>query len=198
MKKLLFTLSALMLASVSTWGGVVLTMDEVSQQTVNGLTISKNGYDFTFSSLVDAQYNLAGPPQALYLTGPAIVGLPNQDEELRIEFGSPIDNFQFGFALSFFSDVADAITVARYDERGNKVGEEKAGAQKLVVFAEGFYKYKGGPVSAIKITFASPDNSQNPTNAFAIDNFAVDVPEPATVALAGAALAVLALRRKLA
>lgn len=84
-----------------------------------------------------------------------------------------------------FGDVADAITVTRYDERGNKVGEEKAGAQKLLVFAEGFHQYKGGPVSAIKITFASPDKSQDPVNAFAIDNFAVDVPEPA-------------LRRKLA
>lgn len=102
MKKLLFTLSALVLASVSTWGGVVLTMDEVSRQTVDGLTISKNGYDFTFSSLVDAQDNLVGPPQALYLTGPAIVGQPNLDEELGIVFGSPIDNFQFGFALSSF------------------------------------------------------------------------------------------------
>ncbi|MCX6596117.1 MAG: PEP-CTERM sorting domain-containing protein [Acidobacteria bacterium] len=196
MTRLFFTLLTFALTSVSMWGGVVLTMDEVSQQTVNGLTVSKNGYDFTFSSQVDAQYNFGGPPQALYLNGPAIVGQPNQDEVLEIVFGSPLDNFQFGFTLTFFGDVADAITVARYDERGNKVGEEKANAQKSLVFAEGLYKYKGAAVNSIKITFASPDTSQDPLNGFAIDNFAVDIPEPATVALAGAALALLALRRK--
>ena len=198
MKKTCFALLGTVLTSVSMWGGVVLTMTEVSQQTVNGLTVDKNGYSFTFGSKVDAQYNTFGPPQALYLNGPAIVGQPNQDEELEIIFGAPVDNFQFGFALTFFGDVADAITVARFDARGNKLGEEKANAQAALVFAEGLYKYKGGPVNSIRITFASPDTSQDPTNAFAIDNFAIDVPEPATVALAGAALAALALRRKIA
>ncbi len=174
----------------------MLTTSEVSQQCVNGLTISKNGYDFKVSSQVDVQYNFGGPPQALYLNGLAIVGQPNQDEVLEIVFGSPRDNFQFGFALTFFGDVADAITVARYDGWGNQVGEEKANALKSLVFAEGLYKYKGAPVNSIKITLASPDTSQDPLNGFAIDNFAVDVPEPATVALAGAVLALLALRRK--
>jgi hypothetical protein len=172
--KLLSSIAAISLlagASAASAASVTLTMDEVPNQPINGLSVTKGFETFTFSDPGGGlTYNSLGPGNTTFIQDPSIQG-PN--EPFSVGFSVPVSFIQFGLA----EDSTSPLT-------GVQV-ELSSGATftfDLTLtdpFAEGEFTWSGAPVVGFSLApAAGPD-------AIAFDNLTVStsVPEPSTWAM---------------
>jgi hypothetical protein len=169
-------------------GTVTLTMAEVAQQGIDGLTVSSGGVSFTFTDAgKNLFYNANGPGNRTYVQDPSIVGTP---DVFSIAFSVPAATVQFGMAFG----QADSASVDLFYAGG---GSTTAAFTTTLIdpFREGQFIWSGAPVSSITITPSVR------TGILAFDNLTVStssisspsVPEPSTVSfLALGAVAMLA------
>ena len=168
-------------------------MNEVGNQPINGLSVTKSGVTFNFTDTTGADYDASGPGLMTFVQDPSIEGATN-GELVSISFSQAFTTVDFGMALSTESPVPSLATVDLYDQ-GTLVLSTAFASTLTDPFAEGEFTYVGGPVDEITI---APDSSA--ANAFVLDNLSVDTPEPPTFQLLGSAILALAagvlMRRK--
>jgi hypothetical protein len=173
---------ALALAS-SSFAGVILTMDEVGFQTINGLAVTKGGVTFNFTDTSGADYDSTnGPGIVTYIQDPSIEG-SSISELVSVTFSQSFNVVQFGLALNAGSVGSQLATVNLYNGAA-LVLTTTFGASLVDPFPEAEFRYSGAAVN--KITIA-PNSTT--ASAFALDNLFVNTPEPSTFSmLAGAGL----------
>lgn len=178
---------AVALASCSS-ASVLLTMDEVPNQLINGLAVVKGGVTFTFTDTAAASYNSSGPGNITYINDPSIQGL-TAGEVVNVTMSQTFMALQFGLALSGGTAGSDLATISLFDG-ATLVQTTELDASVADPFAEALFTYSGGPVDGITIT---PDSDTGV--AFAFDNLLVgaDVPEPSTFSMMGCGAALLAV-----
>jgi hypothetical protein len=189
-----FAASVLAAAGQASAATITLTMDEVSPQSIDGLTVSKGGLDFTFESPDGTLgYNATGPGDLTYVNDPSIVG---DASSFGVFFSAPVHFIQFGLAAS---DDVPAFTVTLSN------GEDfSLDLSPLVDFPEGRFTWHGA--TGVTGFFIDPPGAQDEYE-FAFDNLTVRtdvgaVPEPDAWALMllgfGGLGAALRHRRRLA
>jgi hypothetical protein len=164
---------------------ITLTMDEVASQPIDGLTVSKGGMNFTFSSPANLlSYNSVSPGTLTYIQGASIQGTRSA---FSVAFSAPVTSISFGLAeLNFAPLFGASVTLS----------DGTALLFDLLLvdpFAEGQFSWTGSPVTGFSLTPA-PGGA-----ALAFDNLRVDavsVPEPVTLSLFGAGLAGAAAMRR--
>jgi hypothetical protein len=127
---------------------VTLTMDEVPNQPINGLTVTKGGVSFTFSSPFGGLfYNSFGPGQVTFVQDPSIQGFSLQPFD--VAFSIPVTSIQFGLA-EFTIPPAVALTGAQVTLSS---GATLLFNLSLVdPFPEGQFTYSGSPVTGFQLT----------------------------------------------
>jgi len=185
MKAMSGLVGTLLLAAVlvpSNATAVTLTMDEVSKQLINGLTVSKGGVDFTFANPANTlSYNSAGPGLVTYVQDPSIQGLAFP---FSVTFSVPVTSIRFG--------LAENATVPLFGASVTLSDSSVHPFNLTLVdpFAEGQFVYSGTPVTGF---FLNPVLSGM---ALAFDNLDVTpsaVPEqPSDILLLGIGIAALA------
>ena len=179
-------LLAMTLASSVLAGTITLTMDEVANQPINGLTVSKGGENFTFSNPSGTLfYNSNGPGIETFVQDPSIQG---STAPFGVAFSTAVNRIQFGLAEGSFSPVAPLATVDLYFNSVVPFASISFDSSLVDLFAEGQFNYDGAPVTEIVIT---PNAAQT---ALSFDNLTVNtVPEPTTLSmLAGVAVLTVA------
>ncbi len=176
---------AVALASCSS-ASVLLTMDEVPNQAINNLVVTKGGVTFTFTDTSGASYNSFGPGNITYINDPSIQG-PTAGEVVGVTMSQTFMALQFGLALSGGTAGSDLATISLFDG-AILVQTTTLNASVADPFAEALFTYSGGPVNNITIT---PDSATG--IAFAFDNLMVgsSVPEPSTFSMMGCGAALL-------
>jgi hypothetical protein len=156
MKKLGFFcvfLLAISTAAIAQQGTVKLTMDEVSFQPVNGLTIK----GVTFADTAGAYIDATNGGQMHYVQDPALVGQTG-GETLTMTFNQPAYGLQFGVALSTQGSVTAGFTVQLYDPLGNALGGPIAVNTAQLSgdnFTEGLFTTSLGDIGKAVVTFNS-------------------------------------------
>lgn len=173
-------------------GMVTLEMDEVPNQIIDGLTVTKGGESFTFSDPGQKyQYNFTVQGTQKYLTNPGIAGFTT--EAFGVSFSTPVDSVEFGMAELSTTEI-DGVGVTLYD--GNAVVSSSSfdllnTGNPAVEALFSWQATDGQQVTSIEIT---PVPGYPITG---IDNLSVDpVPEPASAALVFTAGMVAVLRRR--
>ena len=145
-------------------GEVKLTMDEVPFQPINGLTVK----GVTFADTAGATYNTANGGQLDWVQDPTIEGNVTVGEVITITFPYAVNDFQFGFALSTFGSIKEAVSVKLYSDTAgaNLIGTFTASSSSLVSFTEGLFVSPSnvGVIGRAVVTFLPGPY------AFAIDN----------------------------
>jgi hypothetical protein len=168
---------------------VTLTMNEVPNQPINGLTVTKGGESFTFSDPIGSLfYNSNGPGTRTFVQDPTIQG-PLQS--FSVAFSVAVTSIQFGLAeLANVPLTGAQVTLSS--------GDTFLFNLSLVdPFAEGQFTHSGSPVTSFTLTPAPG------AFALAFDNLTV-TPVPGTIVGAGlpglilacGVLLVLARRRR--
>jgi hypothetical protein len=167
---------ALALVSNALAGIVTLTMDEVPTQSIDGLTVSKGGEDFTFSNPSGTLfYDSSGPGIVTYVQDPSIQG---STAPFGVAFSVPVFSIQFGLAEDVETSVSPLATVSLFDSSLIPFATISFDSSLVDPFAEVQFNYSGGPITNILIT---PNSGPA---ALAFDNLTVDtVPEPSTFSL---------------
>jgi hypothetical protein len=183
-------LLALFFCSCSMADTITLTMTEVPNQLIDGLTVSKGGVDFTFTnparSLV---YNSGGPGSITFVQDPSLAG---ESSPFRITFSAPVSSVQFGLAENIGTLGGSLAVVDLFNGGAVPFATSSLTASLVDPFAEGLFRFAGGPLTSLRIT----PNSAAPVVAF--DNLSVDtaaIPEPASVVLTAAGLLWVAWKR---
>jgi hypothetical protein len=168
---------------------VTLTMNEVPNQPINGLTVTKGGESFTFSDPIGSLfYNSNGPGTRTFVQDPTIQG-PLQS--FSVAFSVAVTSIQFGLAeLAIVPLTGAQVTLSS--------GDTFLFNLSLVdPFAEGQFTHSGSPVTSFTLTPAPG------AFALAFDNLTVTpLPGPNVGAglsgliLAGGILLLLARRRR--
>jgi hypothetical protein len=185
MKAMSGLVGALLLAAVlvpSSATAVTLTMDEVPNQLIDGLTVSKGGMAFTFSNPAHTLfYNSFGPGHVTYVQDPSIQG---SSSLLGVTFSVPVTSIRFGLAESAFVPLFGVSVIL------SDFSLHSFNLTLVDPFAEGQFVYSGAPVTGL---FLSPAPG---AAALAFDNLDVTpsaVPEqPSVVLLLGIGIAALA------
>jgi hypothetical protein len=179
----------------SSFAGVILTMDEVPFQAINGLSVTKGGITFNFTDTSGADYDASGPGNVTYIQDPSIEG-SSLDEVIGITFSQAFPVVEFGLAVNVMAPVSPLATVSLFDG-ATLVLTTTFDSSLVDPFAESLFVYSGAPVDNITIT---PNGDV--ASAFALDNLLVTTPEPSTFwMLTGATFqlgAGLFMRRKMA
>jgi hypothetical protein len=161
------------LASSAIGASVTLNMNEVPNQPLNGLVVTKGGISFTFSaSNPTLSYNVVtGVPSQTYVQDPVIEG---SNGIVSIAFSVPVSSVQFGMLVLSTSPVATMATVALYNNSAVPLTTVTLGSSLTDPFAEGQYTYNGslGPVTNITI-----DSTGSPLSSMLLKNLTV-VPSP--------------------
>jgi hypothetical protein len=151
---------------------VTLNMNEVPNQPIHLLTVTKSGVSFTFTEATGSLFfNSFGPGSLTFVQDPSIQG-PLRN--FSVAFSEPVNFIQFGLAESSLTPLLGAsVTLSN----GNTLPFNLALTDP---FAEGQFTYSGVPVTGFSLTPA-------PGGVFmAFDNLTVNtltVPEPASFAL---------------
>jgi hypothetical protein len=163
-------------------------MDEVPNQLINGLTVTKGGVSFTFSDpLQGLFYDSFGPGTVTYVQDPSIQG---SNERFSVGFSVPVSFIQFGLAEDTFSPLSNASVLLNFTGGGSTT--VPFSLPLVDPFAEGQFSWSGPEVSSITVT-ADPN-----APLIAFDNLTVNtaaVPEPASgvplgIAILGVAVGV--------
>jgi hypothetical protein len=180
---------ALLLAASSTAATVTLTMNEVPNQLIDGLVVSKGGLNFTFANAARTLfYNSSGPGTTTFVQDPSIQGGTTQ---FSVGFSAPVSSLQFGMA-ELTSTLGQLATVDLFNASAVPFATVILNATLVDPFAEGLFSFSGGTVTNIRIT----PNAVPPALAF--DNLTVvtAVPEPSNVLVIAAGVALIAAKRK--
>jgi hypothetical protein len=159
------------------------------------------GYGVTFSYLLNGstQNTVVGITDGSGQTNN--VGIPNLDASgsnyggtLILTFASPVNIFGFGYALESSAFLADATTVALFNN-GSSLGSAMFAGSPDPNFTGGFAGvYSTTSFNQVDLTFDT-----TVSKAFALDNFefgTVSTPEPASWLLLASALSLLMLVRR--
>jgi hypothetical protein len=166
---------------------ITLTMTEVPNQPINGLTISKGGLDFTFNNPARSlAYNSGGPGNITFVQDPSIAGGISQ---FSVTFSAPVSSVQFGMAEIIGTLGGQLAVVDLFNGGAVPFATSILNASLVDPFPEGMFHFSGGPLTSVRIT----PNSVAPVVAF--DNLTVDtaaIPEPESVVLTAAGLVLFA------
>jgi hypothetical protein len=167
----LASLLLLLCATTAMATTVTLTMNEVPNQSIHNLTVTKSGVSFTFTEPTNTLlYNSFGPGSVTYVQDPSIQGLPIRP--FSVAFSEPVDFIQFGLAELAFSPLTGASVLL---SNGTVI---PFALTLLDPLPEGQFTYSGVPVTGFTLTPA-PGGL-----AMAFDNLTVNtlsVPEPASL-----------------
>jgi hypothetical protein len=180
---------AAVLASIAMGAPVTLTMNEVANQAINGLAVTKGGITFSFTaSDPSLMYNVVtGAPAETFVQDPTIEG---NNGTVTIVFSVPVSTVQFGMLVNSSAAVATMATVSLYNNSATPFATFPLGSSLIDPFAEGQFTYNGsqGPVTRITIT---PTGSS--FSVMALDNLTVVsapvIPPPASGVPAASPLA---------
>lgn len=198
MKKLITICILLVLMSTGAANAAfTLTFDELSPQSVDGLSYMGVTFGFTVggSPSDDAFYNAIGPGTLTYLQDPTLEG--TTAGVLTLDFATPTDQLQFGAALSSYYAATPGYTVRLYNPSYQLIGAYSGNTSTLVLWSEGQFTYSGTSVSRAAIGFNNQAASR-----FALDNLTINpvsaVPVPGAILLCsiGAGLVGWLRRRK--
>ena len=177
---------ALVFCSCSVADTITLTMTEVAEQPIDGLTVSKGGLQFTFTNPARTlDYDSGGPGEITFVQDPSIQGGSSQ---FAITFSAPVLSIQFGMAEIIGSVRGPLATIDLFNGGAVPFATQSFSASLVDPAAEGMFSFSSGPVTSIRITPASA----SPVLAF--DNLTVvtAIPEPQTDALATVGLLLVA------
>lgn len=204
-------LAALLTITSSSYGAVI-TFDSL----VSGATsFAYDGdgdavADVVFSTTDPFGFNTVGPGSNMsYIRGPGIEGTTSLLPDLRVSFfNGAIGSLGFGFAMNTVTGGAPvSVTFAIYDALNNLLATtitdadftDPPGDSTWSNFPEGWVSTTFGGVAS----YATFDFDSTLASRYIIDDFTGtfgsterNVPEPATLALVGIALAVLASSRR--
>jgi hypothetical protein len=187
--------AALVLVSSAMAGTVTLTMNEVPNQPINGLTVSKGGENFTFQNPSGTLfYNSSGPGIETFVQDPSIQG---STAPFGVVFSIPVTFIQFGLAALSSSPISPMAMVL-LNFSGGGFANLSFNSSLIDPFTEGQFTYSGAPVANMLITPPPPAIA----SFLAFDNLTVTtVPEPSTFSMlmgaaALAAVRILRLRRR--
>jgi hypothetical protein len=153
--------------------GSLLTMDEVSFQPINGLTVK----GVTFADTTGANYNAGDGGTQFYTQDPVIEGT-TAGEAITMTFVTPITSLSFGFALLTQATLPNAVQVQLFDPAGNSLGTFFANGR--VIGSDNFTggEFTGpnvGLIAKAVVTFPAATVAAAP--AFGLDNLAVFNPQ---------------------
>jgi hypothetical protein len=150
-------------------------MDEVPNQPIDGLVVTKGGINFTFAAAnLNIQYNrLTHAPPETYVQDPVISGT---NAPFSVAFSVPVSNLQFGYATGSTSPVATLATVDLFNNSAVPFKTVSFGSTLTDPLAETLFIYDGssGPVTNMTITPANPG-----LGALIFDNLTI-TPAPPT------------------
>jgi hypothetical protein len=176
-------------------GEIVLTMDDLPVQPLNGL-VHPTGVQFGFTvsgvTSLDATYASGGPGSTTFVQDPSIEG--TSDGVLSIIFPQPTPTIRFGVARSISTSLANGATVQLFNASNVLLGTTNLPMNPMPMFAEAQFTYSGA--AAKRMTVGFPGGAASAAR-FAFDNLAfVPVPEPASCLLlvGGIVLALLSSR----
>lgn len=176
-------------------GPVLLTMDDLPRQPVNGLTHPSGvmfGYRLNNVASNDAQYNMIGPGPLTFVQDPSIEGQA-VGGVLTITFPAPMGIIEFGVARSRLSpSLPNGVSVQLFDSASALLGTTNLTLNPMPNFIEAKFSHNG--VKATRAVVSFPGGADAPR--FALDNLRFQIPEPAGAGLAVAALSLLAVARR--
>jgi hypothetical protein len=150
-------------------------MDEVAFQPINGLTITKGGESFTFSTAGTYFYNNGGPGQVTFVQDPSICcgSVFGGNPQFSVAFSVAVTSIQFGIAENVVIPLTGAhVTLSNGDNLSFNLPLNDP-------YAEGQFTWSGSPVTGFEL-FAAPGAS-----GLAFDNLAVSFAVPGPIVGAG-------------
>lgn len=149
---------------------VVLTFDDLPEQSVDGLSHLGVTFDFKVGGVDSDQayYNMSGPGTLTYIDDPCLIGVASG--VLTLDFDSPTPILEFGLAMEAEVPVSPACTVELFDANLESLGVTPLDALPLVEFSEALFTYSGAAVLRAVIDF-----NEGEIDAFAIDNLTFDI-----------------------
>jgi len=187
MKKLVTICILLVLMSTGAANAALttLTFDELTTQSVDGLSYSGITFGFKVSGIssTDAVYNDIGPGTLTYLQDPTLEGTALGI--LTLDFADPTDQLEFGVALNTYDAQSLGYAVRLYDPSYQLIGTYFNDTSPLVLWSEGQFTYSGALVSRAVVGF-----NDQAASRFALDNLTFNavnavnaVPAPGAVLL---------------
>lgn len=153
------------------WAATTLTMDEVSLQPVNGLTVKGVTFHFQVGGVdsTDANYHSGGPGLITYVQDPSIEG--NADGVLTVDLPQATPHVQFGGVLSVTTSLTPGFSVQIFDANLNSLGTVDVNTAPITSFSEALWSYTSAsvPVRRLVVSF------HNPGGRFAFDNLTFSV-----------------------
>jgi PEP-CTERM motif/Beta-galactosidase second all-beta domain len=170
----------------------VLTMDELPNQPVDGLSFNGVTFHFTISGVasLDSFYHASNGGVEHYVQDPSLEG--NSLGVLTLDFATPTSGLQFGFARSATVPMSPGLQVSLFDGSLNPLGTFNVDSSVFITFSEGLFTSN---LTIGRAALSFPNAPVAPR--FAIDNLTfTPVPEPSTFALVAIALTGLVIWRK--
>jgi hypothetical protein len=163
-------------------GEIVLTMDDLPTQPVNGL-MHPTGVQFGFTVVgaasLDATYHGGGPGIITFVQDPSIEGTVNG--VLSVTFPNPTPSVRFGLARNATTQLTNGATVELFDASNVSLGTINLALNPMPMFAEGQFTYSGSAVKRMTVGFPEGFGSNG---RFAFDNLLFQpIPEPVSAVM---------------
>jgi hypothetical protein len=178
------------LALCSTAPAEIVTFDNLSDFTPTPISVNSGSITVDFSSPQGPAFFITPASVFSSLTGKVLLDSDADPNELRINFSQPVQTISLLFVLNtpVFSD---ALTLDAF-LGGTAVGSASATGTipPGFTFPEGTVSFSGSAFDEVRLT--------SPATDFGIDNvaFTSTVPEPASILLGGAGLAMLIVMKR--
>jgi hypothetical protein len=168
-------------------GPVLLTMDDLPRQPVNGLTHPSGvmfGYRLNNVASNVAQYNMLGPGATTFVQDPSIEGQA-VGGVLTITFPAPMGIIEFGVARNRLNlALPNGASVQLFDSASALLGTTSLTLNPMPNFVEAKFTHNGVKASRAVVSFPGGPDAQR----FALDNLRFQIPEPTGACLVVAAL----------